>query len=230
MSSSCTSLDPPFTYNPGCKPTKSILKQRMASSSPSSWLTRLSSIDAVPQSQAATTQQRTFGYFRKLINTSSQPPSQLPSDVSTDRDTSSTTTHTLPDELSAAELKRVRFSVRQMTTEYYPYASIPNDDTASTLPSTIIADKRDHRHNSADTNDHTRRTTLDKILSYYETACQNKEEPALEPFMVSLLVRRKRNNTLCPDTFIHFLSIDSSTGFHFDSSRSITPSVDTTCC
>jgi hypothetical protein len=100
-----------------------------------------------------------------------------------------------------------------MTTEYYPYASIPNDDngndsnnaidTTSTTSSAIIANQRDpdntltgHRNKSTDTTGHTIKTTPDKILSYYETACRNKEEPALEPFMVSLLVRRRRNGTL----------------------------------
>jgi hypothetical protein len=109
-----------------------------------------------------------------------------------------------------------------MTTEYYPYASIPNDDnendsnsaidTTCTPPSTVIADQRDpdntltgHRNKSTDTTGHTIKTTPDKILSYYETACKNKEEPALEPFMVSLLVRRRRNSILCLNTSIHQL-------------------------
>ncbi|KAI8339419.1 hypothetical protein BC941DRAFT_420440 [Chlamydoabsidia padenii] len=203
MSSTYTSIDPPFNYNPGCKPTKSILKQRTTTQPPSSsWLTRLSTTESPPQ-------QRSFGYFRKLINTSSTAVSSLASDNTANNGSSSIITQTQGDELSVAELKRVRFSVRQMTTEYYPYASIKNEedtgndisnntDTSSAVQSNVNFTKDQSytatigdKDNSTDNNGHTTTTTtLEKILSYYETACRNKEEPALEPFMVSLLTHR----------------------------------------
>ncbi|CAO3591260.1 unnamed protein product [Absidia cylindrospora] len=199
--SSDTSVEPPFSYNPGYKPTKSILKQRIPSSSPS-WLTKFSSNDSLPQPQPSSPQQRTFGYFRKLINNSPiTPNSSQPQSSTSSLSSSSTTTENDQDELSSAELKRVRFSVNQMTTEYFPYSPKDNDldnlhnnniDSTQTnninneTPSTSI----DNNVDTTDLHQTTNRsitTTPGKLISYYEAACKIKEEPLLDVLMGSLL-------------------------------------------
>lgn len=241
---SYTSVEPPFSYNPGYKPTKSILKQRISPSSPS-WLTRFSSNDSLPQTQPSSPQQRTFGYFRKLINSSSptspgnsQPPASATSLSSSS--SSSSTFENEHDELSSAELKRVRFSVNRMTTEYSPYSPKDTDNENNIVTDQNNSINNQHQstfndHNTDTTQphqktNHTITTTPGKVISYYETACKTKEEPILDVFMASLLVSEMTiTTTIALLLTLYMFFLESPTSCYFDTHRLNESSTDTTC-
>lgn len=93
------------------------------------------------------------------------------------------------DELTPEELKRVRFSVGHLTTEYYPYqpseedgpasddADIPSDESAS-----LTAQSDEQPASDA------RKTTPRELYTFYENACRNKEEPMLDVFVSTVIV------------------------------------------
>ncbi|KAF7731236.1 hypothetical protein EC973_000652 [Apophysomyces ossiformis] len=87
------------------------------------------------------------------------------------------------DELTPEELKRVRFSVGHLTTEYYPYKSStedePTSDDADVLSdeSASLTTTVEERHI-----DDTLTVTPRELYTFYENACANKEEPMLDVF------------------------------------------------
>ncbi|KAI7884198.1 RNI-like protein [Lichtheimia hyalospora FSU 10163] len=135
---------PPFAYDPSCKPTKSILKQKnRLSRTPSSWLSNINSklqtasLNLSPDGlneqqqlqqqrpQTETGTSRPLGLFRKFINNQSNVSdnSSIASGGSNEQQSTTNNNSSILDidELAPEELKRVRFSVGQLTTEYYPY-------------------------------------------------------------------------------------------------------------
>lgn len=148
---------PPFAYDPSCKPTKSILKQKnRLSRTPSSWLSNINSKlqtaslnlspDGLNEQQQPQQQQqqqrpqtetgtsRPLGLFRKFINNQSNVSdnSSIASGGSNEQQSTTNGSSILDiDELAPEELKRVRFSVGQLTTEYYPYRQRQSSNNSS---------------------------------------------------------------------------------------------------
>lgn len=151
---------PPFAYDPSCKPTKSILKQKnRLSRTPSSWLSNINSKlqtaslnlspDGLNEQQPQQQQQqqrpqtetgtsRPLGLFRKFINNQSNVSdnSSIASGGSNEQLSTTNGSSILDiDELAPEELKRVRFSVGQLTTEYYPYRQRQSSNNSSSSSS-----------------------------------------------------------------------------------------------
>ncbi|KAI8138295.1 hypothetical protein BJV82DRAFT_631776 [Fennellomyces sp. T-0311] len=230
MASFASVNHPPFAYDPSCKPAKSILKQksRLSRTSPS-WLSTINSklssasmnfADNNPnipslitnnseqQPELVQTQEpspaRSLGLLniRKFINNANNDNHSITSTTS-----STVQEHVLDsDELAPDELKRVRFSVKQLTTEYYPYRNPtppPNEEQdesdeepstassidASELPENAAAlllsdntDPQDAKLDKAALCDDKKKTPLE----LYEIACRNKEEMPLPAFVTNL--------------------------------------------
>lgn len=152
---------PPFAYDPSCKPTKSILKQKnRLSRTPSSWLSNINSKlqtaslnlspDGLNEQQQQQQQQqqrpqtetgtsRPLGLFRKFINNQSNVSdnSSIASGGSNEQQSTTNNSSSILDidELAPEELKRVRFSVGQLTTEYYPYRQRQSSHNSSSSSS-----------------------------------------------------------------------------------------------
>ncbi|KAI9488702.1 hypothetical protein BDB00DRAFT_877172 [Zychaea mexicana] len=166
MASFASVNHPPFAYDPSCKPTKSILKQKSRlSRSSSSWLSTINSrlSTASMNFGAVTADSPNNSSSSSNNNNNSIPPSLVTNSNNSNNDNndpqqqvqaqepaparslfnfkkfmnannnnsdnnsissfnSLQDSHSLDtDELAPDELKRVRFSVKQLTTEYYPY-------------------------------------------------------------------------------------------------------------
>ncbi|KAI9027501.1 hypothetical protein CLU79DRAFT_580888 [Phycomyces nitens] len=178
---------PPFAYDPSCKPAKSILKQVRLANQGSSWfqamnskLTIASPTDGQIESEP-TSPQKSSGLmrFRRLLP--AQPaPVQPESPVETTRE-----------ELLPKELKRVRFSVRNLTTEYYPYQTFPSGDTKDTVSAheNPISEKAE---NKSYVEQPRQRTTPQALHSLYDMACKSKEEPLFPGFLTQVLANQHR--------------------------------------
>ncbi|ORX58306.1 RNI-like protein [Hesseltinella vesiculosa] len=144
---------PPYDYHPECQPTKGILK-RQVTTTPDNWLSRLATSTPLNNPPAHTQQpQRPLALFRKFVSSNS---SLSPSPA-----TPAASIPTSPDELSPHHLKRVRFPLNKLTTEYFPHQT--DCDLPDYSPSQPL--------------------TPGNILVYYEQACKNKEIPMLPPLV-----------------------------------------------
>lgn len=113
------------------------------------------------------------------------------------------------EDLAPDELKRVRFSVGQLTTEYYPYQNqassdeepstassgdapeLPEDAAALLLAgnsNNTVPPKSDEQSAASEIMMESKVTTPRQLFEIYETACQNKEEPMMTAFIASLNV------------------------------------------
>lgn len=163
---------PPFAYDPSCKPTKSILKQKnRLSRTPSSWLSNINSKlhtaslnlspDGLNEQQQPQQQQqqqrpqtetgtsRPLGLFRKFINNQSNVSdnSSIASGGSNEQQSTTNGSSILDiDELAPEELKRVRFSVGQLTTEYYPYRQRQSSNNSSSSSGSSSSGSNDGFH------------------------------------------------------------------------------------
>ncbi|KAG0179884.1 hypothetical protein DFQ28_002070 [Apophysomyces sp. BC1034] len=196
---SFASVNPPFVYNPSCKPAKSILKQdsrlsRTSSSWFSSFNSRLSSVtltyvepsppvEAQQQQQQQQQQQRYSGLFRKLMTTTVNDPSTPPLEPKPATEPG--------DELTPEELKRVHFPVGNLTTEYYPYQSAAEDEPTSD-DADVLSDESASLTATTD-----ERSAIDgrvitprELYAFYENACINKEEPMLDVFVSTVITHQ----------------------------------------
>lgn len=152
-----------------------------------------SSVSQQPQQQQQQQQQRSsLGLlnFRKFIGT-------LPSNGSSDtlgQNLSDKVAVDSNDELAPEELRRVRFSVKKLTTEYYPYhnqSSVKdkdkdneeNDDPKSETSEPLETQAKGNELSTTNSND---------LFDIYSAACKDKEEPLFSPFVACLNVRRRR--------------------------------------
>ncbi|KAI8374742.1 uncharacterized protein BYT42DRAFT_417975 [Radiomyces spectabilis] len=179
---SFASVKPPFAYDPTCKPTKSILKHRGTSQgTATSWLSRLSLNDLTATSPTAAplTQRSSLGFFNFRRNVQVSPPTTTPPDASLPSSPDNPALkHASLDELAPEELKRVRFPVDHLTTEFYPYGPSPlaNEDDTS----------RSEKENTQPPSS-IKCQTPQELLTVYETACRNKEEPTLDKLVTMLI-------------------------------------------
>ncbi|CAO3626929.1 unnamed protein product [Cunninghamella echinulata] len=198
-----STIEPPFNYNPSCKPKKSILKQKIPTAS-NSWLSKFSSPDITTSLNTTTTtqtQQKTFGLLRKFIsNVNNSQTATILDPLSTNNNNNSSNnksnsqisqpTNIENEELSSTELKRVRFSVNKLTVEYFPYVATditPIEDNQKTIPD--IKTNEINNDNNSCKNDI--KTTPRKVLAYYELACKNKEEPMIGPLVSTLMMHQQ---------------------------------------
>ncbi|KAI9308874.1 hypothetical protein BJ944DRAFT_259477 [Cunninghamella echinulata] len=196
-----STIEPPFNYNPSCKPKKSILKQKIPTAS-NSWLSKFSSPDSTTSLNITTTtqtqQQKTFGLLRKFISNvnNSQATTAVFDPLSTNNSNNksnnqvSQPTNIDNEELSSTELKRVRFSVNKLTVEYFPYVATDItsiEDNQITIPDI----KADDNNNDSSSCKNDIKTTPRKVLAYYELACKNKEEPMIGPLVSTLMMHQQ---------------------------------------
>ncbi|KAI8062747.1 hypothetical protein BC940DRAFT_336230 [Gongronella butleri] len=176
--------EPPFDYNPECKPKKSILKRHKPSST--SWLARFgdqlaTAASSSPsgtanqghqsqQQQQQPQQQRPLALFRKLVASTPLPTPAVAS--ASEKQKNEDDPAPLDDQLDAKQLKRVRFPLAKLTTEYFPYAT--NSDTTATKEPIASPTSPIPIVGSAP-------VTTGNILIYYEQACKNKDTFMLPP-------------------------------------------------
>ncbi|KAL0081645.1 hypothetical protein F4703DRAFT_1918157 [Phycomyces blakesleeanus] len=183
---------PPFAYDPSCKPAKSILKQVRLGNQGSSWFQSMNSKLAIASSPTTdgqipesepTSPQKSSGLmrFRRLLPAQPVAP---PPETSVDN---------TQEELLPKELKRVRFSVRNLTTEYYPYQTFPSGDTKETMSANEDPISEQFEKTKMSVEPATRqRTTPQALHALYDMACKSKEEPLFPGFLTQLLANQHR--------------------------------------
>ncbi|KAI9312667.1 hypothetical protein BX666DRAFT_2030979 [Dichotomocladium elegans] len=219
----------PFTYDPSSKPAKSILKQKSHVSRTSSWLSNINSKlasnlveanfkgmnstvqdNSSRQTQEQQQQQETarpLSLFRKFINNNNTEPGDG-SSITSMGSTEGQAVLFDTDELTPKDLKRVRFSVGQLTTEYYPHRKSSDSEreelTKSATDACKLSETATDGLSLSSTEDKDRivsgniseipvnkttpvsKKSPEELLELYEMACRNKEETPFFGFMTSI--------------------------------------------
>ncbi|KAI9470091.1 MAG: hypothetical protein EXX96DRAFT_391109 [Benjaminiella poitrasii] len=148
-------------------PIKSILKQENSShsSTPSSWFSKFNN----SSNDSFTSSPRINSLFGSFRNNSNRQQHNLTAD--------DTNTLAVTAELAPREIRRVRFPVADMTTEY-----------VFSQEETIIVDKEARQQQQA-TMEPINIRTSGQLLSLYETICRNEQKPTIDSFVSTLITQ-----------------------------------------